>query len=198
MEKSFRMTRSRLILALLFLTLSGSVMNAAQKSMITIHVGKTGMFSGFGHNHTVTAPVSRATIDPKNPSVEIVVISKELKVVDTEVSDSDRAKIQSTMLGPDVLDSDKYPEIRFKSTRIQQTSPQHYQVTGTLALHGTMKQIAFEVSGTPDHYQGKTKLNQTDFGIKPVSVVGGTVKVKDQLELEFDIYPGEFSGANHR
>ena len=68
---------------------------------------------------------------------------------------------------------------------------------GTLILHGVSKEILFEVSGG-DHYQGKAKLNQTNFGIKPVSVAGGTIKVKDQLELEFDLYPGEFANGNRR
>jgi len=30
-------------------------------------------------------------------------------------------------------------------------------------------------------------LKQTDFGIKPVTIAGGTVKVKDELTIEFDI-----------
>ncbi len=40
---------------------------------------------------------------------------------------------------------------------------------------------------------GVTKLNQTDFGIKPVSIAGGAVKVNDQLRIEIDIYPAEFA-----
>jgi hypothetical protein len=30
-------------------------------------------------------------------------------------------------------------------------------------------------------------LKQTDFGITPVTVVGGTVKVKDEVKIEFEI-----------
>jgi polyisoprenoid-binding protein YceI len=92
------------------------------------------------------------------------------------------------MLGPKVLDAQKYPEIRFKSSRIEQTAPRHYRVTGTLELHGTQKELSFEVTGAPEHYHGATKLKQSDFGIQPISLFGGSVKVKDELELEFDIY----------
>ena len=35
---------------------------------------------------------------------------------------------------------------------------------------------------------GKFRFKQSDFGIKPVRVAGGTVKVKDELETEFDIF----------
>jgi YceI-like protein len=159
-----------------------------QESAVTIHVFKTGLFSGFAHNHVVLAPIGGASIDPDSKKVEVSFSTKDMKVIDPEVSDKDRAEIQSTMLGPKVLDAAKYPEIRFKSSRIEQTSPEHYRVTGTLELHGTRKELSFEVTGTPEHYHGATKLKQTDYGIQPISLFGGSVKVKDELELEFDIY----------
>jgi len=160
----------------------------AKRSLITIHVGKTGFFSGLAHNHTVIAPVEQVSIDASHLSAEIVVMTKQMKVADSEASESDRSEMQSTMLGPKVLDADKYPEIHFRSERIE-PAVQSYRVIGTLNLHGVAKEITFDVSGTPDHYYGKAKLNQTDFGISPISIAGGTVKVKDKLDLEFDVYP---------
>jgi hypothetical protein len=47
------------------------------------------------------------------------------------------------------------------------------------------------MTGGPQEYKGNAKLKQTDFGIEPVSAGGGTVKVKDEIELEMDIYAGE-------
>ncbi len=174
------------LLALASLQLGGQA--APRQSTITVHVHKAGVFSGFGHNHTVIAPVSKVTLDPKAMTAEIVVLSKEMKVTDTDVSDKDRAQIQADMLGPKVLNAERFPEIRFKSSRIEQTSPQHYRVTGTLDLHGVRKDVTLEMTGGSDHYQGKTKLKQTDFGMQPISVAGGTIKVKDELDLEFEIY----------
>jgi hypothetical protein len=34
---------------------------------------------------------------------------------------------------------------------------------------------------------GNAVVKQSDFGIKPVKVAGGTVKVKDEVRIEFDI-----------
>lgn len=164
---------------------------APRRSTITIHVGKSGLFSGFGHNHTISAPIATATIDPQSKTAAITVLTKEMKVVDPEVSAKDRAEIQATMLGPKVLDAQRFPEIRFISTRIGQTAPQRFRVIGNLQLHGVTRRLEFPVSGTPERYTGKTTLKQTDFGIQPVSVAGGTVKVKDEVEIEFDIYPGQ-------
>jgi polyisoprenoid-binding protein YceI len=170
----------------------------APHSSITVHAYKSGLFSGFAHDHVVIAPVAQGAIDIKKLSVEIAVSTKQMKVTDPEASASTRAEVQAAMLGPKVLDADKYPEIRFKSSRVEQTSPGHYRVTGMLSLHGVNKELSFEVSGGPDRYQGKTKLNQTDFGIKPITIGGGTIKVKDQIELEFDIHADEMNNGNRR
>ena len=160
-------------------------------STISIHVHKSGLFSAMGHNHEISAPVAQADIDAKAMSAAIVVNAADLKVVDTELSDKDRASVQQTMLGPKVLNAEKFPEIRFRSSKIEQTSPEHFRVTGSLELHGSKKDITFEMAGGPREYKGITKLKQTDFGIEPVSAGGGTVKVKDEIELEMDIFAAE-------
>lgn len=168
---------------------AGQTQPSPPKSKITIHVGKAGLFSGFGHNHTVSAPIARLTVDSKSKTAAVTVLTKEMKVMDPDVSEKDRAEIQATMLGPKVLDAQRFPEIQFTSSRIEETAARRFVVSGTLRLHGNSKQLTFPVAGTPDHYTGRTRFKQTDFGIQPVSVAGGAVKVKDEIELEFDIYP---------
>ncbi len=174
--------------ALMVAQSSNNATPVAKTSVITIHVSKSGLFSGLAHNHVVVAPISQAHLDPAALAAEITVTTKEMKVTDSDVSEKDRAEIQSTMLGPKVLDPEKYPEIRFNSSHIEQTSPQHYRVMGMLDLHGTKHEVTLEVTGGPEHYHGTTKLKQSEFGIKPISLGGGSIKVKDELELEFDVY----------
>ena len=164
-------------------------------SKITIHVHKSGLFSAFGHDHIVTAPIAQGKLDTKARAVEIVVAAKQMRVVDTDVSEKDRAEIQATMLGPSVLNSDKFPEIRFRSSHVEEIGAKEghrFRVTGNLALHGATRQLTFDVDRNIEgQYHGKTKLKQTDFGIQPVSVAGGTVKVKDELEIEFTIFDAD-------
>jgi polyisoprenoid-binding protein YceI len=192
----FRTRTFLLIPIILFWCAALSAQNA-QHSSITIHVGKTGLFSGLGHEHTVVAPIASGKIDAKAPSVQITVLAKQLKVTDTDVSAKDLAEVQETMLGPKVLDSDKYPEIRFQSSKVEPAGDGYF-VIGTLSLHGTSRDLTFHVTGTPGHYHGKTKFKQTDFGIHPVSGGGGTVKVKDELEIDFDVFPADLAApASH-
>src|SRR5580692_5095565 len=83
-----------------------------QKSTLTLHIGKTGVFSGLGHEHEVRAPIHSGTADTgSRPAVEIRVDARELRVVDQDASDNDRAKVQTTMLGPEVLDSEHHQDI---------------------------------------------------------------------------------------
>lgn len=189
---------------LVLVLFSGAVQPGAEaqsqqsKSTLTIHVAKSGLFSAFAHNHTVLAPVARVAVDEKSKTASITVLTAEMKVTDPEVSEKDRAEIQATMMGPKVLDAQKFPEIRFTSSRIEETAPRHFRVSGALQLHGVTKELAFTVTGTPEHYSGTTKLKQTDFGIQPVAVAGGTVKVKDEIQIDFDVYPATQSQALRR
>src|SRR5215510_8084708 len=89
----------------------------AGKSTLTIHVGKTGVFSGLGHKHEVKASISSGTAETgSHPAVELHVQTKDLRVIDKDESEKNRSEVQKTMLGPEVLDSARYGEILFTST----------------------------------------------------------------------------------
>src|SRR5271167_1175040 len=88
-----------------------------QNSTLTIHVGKTGAFSALGHEHEISAPIHSGIADTgPHPAVEIHVDARELRVVDKDESEKDRADVQKTMLGPEVLDSEQHQEIVYKSS----------------------------------------------------------------------------------
>src|SRR5882724_222039 len=82
-----------------------------QKSTLTIHVGKTGAFSALGHEHEVRALIRSGTADTgSHPAVEMHVDARALRVIDKDDSEKDRAEVQKTMLGPEVLDSERHQE----------------------------------------------------------------------------------------
>jgi hypothetical protein len=47
--------------------------------------------------------------------------------------------------------------------------------------------VKFEQDGASVTASGAFTLLQTDFGITPMSVLGGAIKVEDQMELQFRI-----------
>jgi polyisoprenoid-binding protein YceI len=91
------------------------------------------------------------------------------------------------MLGAEVLDLAHYPEILFRSDRVEPLKENEWTVRGSLSLHGHTHPVTIHVVRTAGHYRGRAALKQTDFGITPISVAGGTVKVKDELKIDFDI-----------
>jgi hypothetical protein len=65
----------------------------------------------------VRAPIQSGTADTgSHPAVEMHVDARALRVIDKDDSEKDRAEVQKTMLGPEVLDSEHHREIVFKST----------------------------------------------------------------------------------
>ncbi len=41
------------------------------------------------------------------------------------------------------------------------------------------------------HYTGSATVRQSDFGMTPIRIAGGTVQVKDDVKIDFDIVAGE-------
>jgi len=158
------------------------------RSVLTVRVYKTGLFSAFAHDHEIRAPIQKGFIDETKSSVEFAVDARTLRVLDPKVSDSDRAEIQGTMLGPSVLDSEKFTEIRFRSISVERRGEGKWMVSGDLTLHGQTHPVKAEVEGRDGHYTGTAQLRQTDFAIKPVSIAGGSVKVKDEVRVEFELF----------
>jgi polyisoprenoid-binding protein YceI len=157
-----------------------------QKSTLTIHVGKTGAFSGLGHEHEVRAPIQSGTADTgSHPAVEIHVDARALRVIDKDGSEKDRAEVQKTMLGPEVLDSERHQEIVFKSTSAEPAGQGQWTLRGNLTLRGQTRPVSVQVTLKGGHYIGETTLKQTDFGIKPPGKMG--VRAKDEVKIEFEV-----------
>jgi hypothetical protein len=157
-----------------------------QKSTLTIHVGKTGAFSGLGHEHEVRAPIHSGTADiGSRPTVEIHVNASELRVIDKDASDKERAEVQKTMVGPEVLNSERHPEIVFKSTNAEPTGQGRWTLHGNLTLCGQTRPVTVQVTLKDGRYTGEATVRQTDFGIKPPGKFG--VRAKDEVRIEFDV-----------
>lgn len=158
------------------------------KSVLTIHVGKTGAFSMAGHEHWIDAPISHGQLtDGAGARVDFTVDARRLKVRADKEPVKDLPKVQEAMQS-EVLESEKYREIVFHSTQVTSTGGQSWQVTGTLTLHGVSQPVTVEVRGEGAIYSGRARIKQTDFGIKPISAGGGTVRVKDELEITFQVH----------
>ena len=157
-------------------------------STMTVHVSKTGVFSALAHNHEIEAPIESGEVkESESPSVGLRVNARKMRVLDPEASQDTRAQIQKTMQGPEVLDADQFPDVRFQSTTVEAKGADHWAVHGKLDLHGQTHPITVDVTLKDRFYRGSATFKQTGLGITPVRVAGGTVKVMDELKIEFEI-----------
>jgi polyisoprenoid-binding protein YceI len=160
------------------------------KSTMKVRVFKSGAFSAFGHDHEIEAPIAEGEIDSSaKPSVHLRVDSRKMRVLDPEIAPDKRAEIQHTMQSTAVLDVENFPEISYESTTVTSRGDAHWEVRGILTLRGKKQPVVLVVSSESGHYGGSASIRQSDFGIEPLRVAGGTVKVKDELKIEFDIVP---------
>jgi polyisoprenoid-binding protein YceI len=157
-----------------------------ENSTMTVYASASGVLAAFGHDHEIAAPIAAGAVDPAARRVELRVDAAALRVRDPKASEKDRAEIRKTMLGPAVLDAGRHPEIRFESTAVE-TAGAGWTVRGNLTLHGETKPVTVEVREKDGRYVGSARVRQTMFGIQPVKAAGGTVRVKDELRIDFDI-----------
>ena len=154
--------------------------------LVSVH--KSGLFSLFAHNHEIEAPIASGSVDLGAPAaVELRIETARLRVLDPEVGAGTRAEIERTMLGPQVLAAAQYPEIDFVSRHVAQTGPQSWRIAGELTLHGQTHPVEFAVSEADGVYRGSALVRQSDFDITPIRVAGGTIKVKNDVRIHFEI-----------
>jgi hypothetical protein len=159
-----------------------------ERSTLTVYVYKSGLFSAFADDHVINAPIVGGTLSEVTPlSVVIEVRAADLRVQDPSLSASKRTEVQARMVGPEVLDAPQFPAIAFESTAIQPKGDDSWTVAGRLTIHGQMRTVTFAATRANGRYRGTVTLKQRDFGIMPISIAGGTVKVKDEIKIEFDV-----------
>ena len=165
------------------------------RSTVTVRVFKAGLFRAFADDHLIQAPLLDGSLDPAIPHVQVVIDARRMRVLDPGLSARDRQDVQARMLGPDVLDVNRFQWISFHSITIQQLDAGGWQVRGEMELHGQIRPMTVDVFLENGHYKGSATLRQSDFGIAPISIMGGTVKVRDEVRVDFDIAVTERSAA---
>jgi polyisoprenoid-binding protein YceI len=168
------------------------------QSKVEINVYKEGLFKAFGHDHLIATKqlAGQVQFDPEKidqSKVRLKFPTKSITVIDPGESEKDRRDVQATMEGEKVLDVAKFPEISFTSSSVSavKKTPGGWELTlsGNLNLHGVEKQVRFPLRVRAEAGElrgvGEISLLQSDYGITPVKVGGGAVKVKDKLKIAF-------------
>jgi polyisoprenoid-binding protein YceI len=178
---------------------------------LRIHVHKRGLFSAFAHDHDfeVTrwqAFVDRPAADPARAALTLTAAADSLRDREHGLSDGDRAKVEAQAAGPGVLDAAASPEIVYRVEDLAfpgeaEGAPLRGAVHGQLTLRGRTRPVdaTYEAQRQGDGWRvkGTARFRQSDFGIKPFSGAGGTVGVKDEVDVTFALALRPAGGKSH-
>jgi hypothetical protein len=175
-------------------------------SVVTVLVRRAGTLSGLGHVHVVTSADESGRVwfgtTPDLSGFEVRVPVDAFVVDDpaartaagpefaAKVPDDARAATRRNMLGPDVLDAARYPEIVVSSVDpLANTAPPSLRVR--FVIRGAELEREVPVTARIDanaiSVQGSFKVRQSELGIKPFSIAGGAIAVADELEIRYEI-----------
>ena len=171
----------------------------AANSQVLIQVGKAGLFGFAGHAHEVAATDvhGRVTFDPadmQHASVSLEFATAALRVTGKGEPPADVVEVQKVMQGEQVLDARRFPTIVYSSRRVTVTAQTpgaaDVVIEGDMTLHATTRPMTIRASMILDAEgrltaRGSFSLKQSDFGMVPVTAAGGTVRVKDELDIQF-------------
>jgi len=187
---------------------NGKVFNLdPQTSTVRIYVFRGGTAARLGHNHVLAAPKftgmayiaksgaanSRFDLEFRLDQLEIdnpayrATLGKAFASV---LSPEAIAGTREHMLGESNMQADKYPTVAIHSLQITGESPR-YAARVEVTMHGQSRDmwVPLQVDGVPDTLtvSGSFVLRQTDFGVKPFSVMGGLMSVQDEVVIEFKL-----------
>jgi len=127
---------------------------------------------------------------PEDSSVTAVIQTASLN---TGVEDRD-----NHLRSADFFDVDKYPNMLFKSTKIEHTGGTSFKVTGDFTIRDVTKPLTFDVEyegasadpwgGTRIAFTGTTEIEREDWGVSwNVALDAGGWLVSKKVQIEVDI-----------
>ena len=168
------------------------------QSRFTVQAFATGLLSFVGHSPTFSVRDFRGRLSFESGSMNPMALFLKIRADCLELvgafSASDRTEIE-TRMSRDVLQTSAYPEITFEAPAAAASpiGPGRYRarLDGNLSLHGVTRPhpITAELQVLDDALRllGECPLRLSDYKISPVSALGGTIRLKDELKISFDL-----------
>jgi hypothetical protein len=176
------------------------------RSEVRFLVYRSGPLARLGHNHVILAKnirgeialasdFSQSTFSLSLPVKDFVVDENPARAVEGEAfavqPDADAvAATTENMLSDKVLDAERYPTVEIESIAV--VGPTWgADVRIRIALHGQSREMsvptAIDMRGDELIATAFLAINQTDFGITPISVLGGGLQVDNAVRVRIRI-----------
>jgi polyisoprenoid-binding protein YceI len=170
----------------------------ASKSKFMVNADRTGLayFKGRSHRIAVREFDGEASLalDVVNPaSLQMTIKADSLEETDP-VFTAEQKEIINKELDTIVLETDKYPEITFRSTDVKgilKNGAFEVEIGGDITLHGVTRHIVIPatvtVEGDSFRATGEFELNCKNFNVNATNAFHGLVRIKHTLKFTFDI-----------
>ena len=178
----------------------------AADSLLTLLVFRGGALAKAGHNHVIAShtlsgtawvpeDVSRASFEIHAPVNDFTIDEPPLRALEgkefaADVPDSARDGTKKNMLSEPMLDGARYPEVVLTSGPVEPGS-QGLLVQVSVGIRGQTRSITvpirYEVKDNELTAQGQLALKQTDLGLTPFSLLGGALRVEDEMTVKFSV-----------
>ena len=175
-------------------------------SRFTVQAFAAGMLSFLGHNPTFAVGnwAGEVRLDPATAEgawLRVTARAESLTLLD-KVSAGDRRQIEETMWR-DALETAAFPEITFESTEVAAGTAagdeRPLRIAGHMSLHGVVRpqQIDARLTVYTDgaRLTGEFPLSQSEYRMRPVVALGGTLKLKDLLRVVFNVVGWKVDGG---
>lgn len=155
---------------------------------------KDGVAKAIGHDLTLEVTDWQAEVvvddDPANASVSASASSKAFTVLEGHggakaLRDKDRVDIIKN-IDNKILKTDEHKDFVFKSTGVK-AAGDHFDVAGDLTIMGKTSPATMVIDVNGNNAKGTISLKQTDYGIKPFSAMMGALKIKDNVDINFEL-----------
>jgi polyisoprenoid-binding protein YceI len=174
---------------------SGSYRVNTQESKIEIHLFKGGFLSALGDNHLISLTRFTGKADLAKTgswTADLSADAASLKVIDPWGNPTERKEVQDTMLGPDQIDASHFPSIELHSLLFDPVDHDKvWHLVANVKLHGVTRKVQFSLDcheiGNKLQIEGKKMFKLTDFDIQPYSTALGTVKVKNDFLVTYNV-----------
>ncbi|WP_414687414.1 YceI family protein [Mycobacterium sp.] len=166
----------------------------ASDGELLIHTGVAGRAAKMGHRLTIAMKRWQATVtwsdgEPAAAQLEVDVDSLEVLHGEgglTPLSGPEKIVVRSNALRQ--LGAGRFPQIRFDADTVDQTRD-GYQLAGTLQIRGKTRAQVIDLRtddlGDVWRLSSQTVVRQSAFGVKPYSLLMGSLKVADEVTVSF-------------
>ena len=159
---------------------------------VTIHTDVAGSASRMGHRLVIAVDDWSASVElrAKKPvAVQFRAALDSLRVESgsggiTPLTPVDRQVIVRN--ATKTLDVKRHPEVTFRSSEMA-TAAGRVDVVGELTIHGVTQPLTATLALADDRATASIPVRQTDFEVKPYSLMFGQLKVADEVVVELDV-----------